>query len=100
MKLGILLNKDRHLEFLVGLARAAIDKGHEVMVFAMDEGTRLLEEDEIVRLAALEEVSISYCSHSAKDYGIDSEAVAADIVCGSQLNNAMMHHEADKIIVL
>ena len=46
MKLGILVNTDKHLAAVTGITRAAIDKGHEVTIFAMDDGTRLLEEDD------------------------------------------------------
>ena len=39
MKLGILVNTDRHLKVeIAGLTHAALAKGHEVAIFAMDEG--------------------------------------------------------------
>ena len=38
MKLGILVNTDRHVKDLVGLAKAALSKKHEVIVFFMDSG--------------------------------------------------------------
>jgi hypothetical protein len=42
MKLGIFVNTDRHLEHVVGLVKAALSKGHEVTMFNMDDGTKLL----------------------------------------------------------
>jgi len=42
MNLGILVNTDRNLAALRGIVAAATGKGHEVAIFAMDDGTRLL----------------------------------------------------------
>lgn len=100
MKLGILLNTARHLEDVVGITRAALAKNHQVIIFAMDEGTRLLENQILVSLAGLEGVSLSVCDHSAKMYGVNAEGLSPKIVCGSQLHNAMMNHNADRVIVL
>jgi predicted peroxiredoxin len=100
MKLGILVNTDKHLEHALGLARAAIAKNHDVIIFIMDEGTRLLENDSFVALAKLPAVSMSLCEHSAKGFGIKTEDLPKNINCASQFNNAMMNHGADRVIVL
>lgn len=100
MKLGILLNTARHLDDVAGITRAALAKHHQVMIFTMDEGTRLLENPILVSLAGLEGVSLSACDHSARIYGVNVEGLSPKIVCGSQLHNAMMNHNADRVIVL
>ncbi|HJX16650.1 MAG TPA: DsrE family protein [Acidiferrobacterales bacterium] len=100
MKLGILLNTARHLEDVAGITRAALAKNHQVIIFTMDEGTRLLENQTLVSLAGLEGVSLSVCDHSAKMHGVKAEGLPPKIVCGSQLHNAMMNHNADRVIVL
>ena len=100
MKLGILVNTDRHLEHILGFTKAAVAKNHEVIIFTMDEGTRLLENDSFVALAKLPAVSMSLCEHSAEGYGIDTKDLPKDINCASQFNNAMMNHNADRVIVL
>lgn len=100
MKLGILVNTARHLDDVIGLAEAAIAKRLEVIIFAMDEGTRLLDEDRFASLAALEGVTISVCEHSAKAHRVSVEHLAPQIRCGSQLNNAMMVHAADRVVIL
>lgn len=100
MKLGILVNTDKHLEHILGLTKATIAKHHEVIIFIMDEGTRLSENELIVALAKQPAVSISLCEHSAKSYGIDTKNLSRDINCASQFNNAMMNHDADRVIVL
>jgi len=100
VKLGILVNTAQHLDDVVGLCRAALAKKHEVIIFAMDEGTRLLENDAFVALAELDGVSLSLCDHSAKMFGAKTEGLPPKIVCASQLNNAMMNHNADRVVVL
>lgn len=100
MKLGILVNTAKHLEDVIGLTEAALARGREVIVFAMDEGTRLVNEPAFASLAALEGVTLSICEHSAKVQGLDLERLAPQIRCGSQLNNAMMAHAADRMVVL
>lgn len=100
MKLGMLINTAKHMDHVVGICRAALAKGHEVVIFAMDEGTRLLEKDAFVALAELEGVSMSLCHHSAEMIGAKTEGLSPKINCASQLNNAMMTSEADRVIVL
>ena len=100
MKLGILLNKDTHLEHLIGITMAAIKAKHEVIIFVMDAGTRLLQDQKLIDLSNLKDVSVSFCSHSASEYGIDVASISNSVVFGSQLNNAMMNNESDKVIVL
>jgi len=100
VKLGMLINTAKHLDQIVGICRAALAKNHQVIVFAMDEGTRLLENPAFVALAEFEGVSFSLCDHSAKTFGAKTEGLSPKIVCASQLNNAMMNHSADRVIVL
>ena len=100
MKPGKLINTAKHLDHVVGICRAALARNHQVTIFAMDEGTRLLENEAFVSLAELDGVSMSLCDHSAKMCGARTERLPPKIVCASQLNNAMMNHNADRVIVL
>lgn len=99
-RLGILVNTDRHLKHVLGFTRAALAARHEVIIFVMDGGTRLLRDAGLQGLAGLPGVSLSLCDHSAKRHGVDIEGLPAAVVCGSQLNNAMMNHQAERVIVL
>lgn len=100
MKLGILVNTDRRLGHLLGLVAAATAKGHEVVIFAMDQGTRLLDDASFVELAGREGVSVGICAHSADEHRIDTSGKPPTITIGGQFNNAMMAHQADRVIVL
>ena len=100
MILGFLVNSDRHLAHALGLTAAAANKGHEVMIFVMDSGTRLLRDERFVALAGTKGVSMSFCHHSAQQYEIDTDTLPHDVESGSQLNNAAMNHQAARVIVL
>ncbi|HAM49245.1 MAG TPA: hypothetical protein DCP92_00570 [Nitrospiraceae bacterium] len=100
MKLGILVNTNKHREHILGLAKAARAKGHEITIFNMDEGTKLLGDTTFRSLCGMDGVSMSFCDHSAKKTEISSEGIPPEIVCGSQYNNAVMIHETDKIVIL
>lgn len=99
-RLGILVNSDRHLQHVLGFAQAARAHGHDVRIFVMDAGTRLLRDAAFVQLASIEGVNLTLCQHSAAQLGVETEALPSTITRGSQLNNAMMLHAADRVIVL
>ena len=100
MKLGIFVNTDRHAEDLVGLTKAALSKNHEVSVFMMDSGVKLLSNPSVTALCNEPGVSMSFCDHSTGKLGVSKEGCPDKIRCGSQFDNATMNHEADKVIVL
>ncbi|GAB4333713.1 MAG: hypothetical protein Kow0089_02520 [Desulfobulbaceae bacterium] len=100
MKLGILVNSDKHLEAITRVVQAAADRGHEVNLFAMDTGTRLLEEPSYTSLVELSGVVMSYCDHSAKELGVKTDGLPSAILRSSQYSNAEMNHHADKVLVL
>ncbi len=100
MKLGILVNSDRHLEAITGMTRAALARGHEVFLFAMDDGTRLLADPRYVALCDLPGVNMSFCQESAARKGVSFDTLPEAIAAGSQLQNAMMVQKTDRIIVL
>ncbi len=100
MKLGILVNTDSHLAHVVGLANAAVRQGHGVFIFAMDEGTKLLEQEDFRKLSGLDGVEVSFCDHGACLLGVNKEGLPEKIICGSQYNNAVMCQDSDRVIVL
>ena len=100
MKLGVLVTSDEHTKHVIGLVSAASEKGIDVDVFCMDRGTLLLERDELKSLCKLDNVVISLCRHSAEGLGVNTDNISKDIISGSQFNNAMMNHDADKVVVL
>ncbi len=100
MKLGILVNTDRHAENLIGIANAAVAKGHQVVVFFMNGGARLLENAAVNNLAELKGVGMAYCDYTTQQLEMSKENIHELVDTGSQYDNATMQHEADRVIVL
>lgn len=100
MKLGILVNTEKHLSDIIGITKAALERGHTIVIFTMDVGTRLFRNTEYVKLCKLKGVTMSLCDYNAKMFDAKYEGIPQEIVCGSQLDNASMNHECDKVIVL
>ncbi len=100
MKIGMLVNTDKHLADIIGITKEALSRGHEVSIFTMDSGTKLLENAEYSGLCRLERVRMAFCSHSAGKEGLAAGSVPQHITCGSQFDNALMCNESDVVIVL
>ena len=93
MILGILVNSDKHLDDIVGLVKAAKDAGHGVKMFAMDDGTLLMEG---ICKQVGDGAEVAYCNHSAEPRGVKDVEGATS---GSQYQNAVMVHDSDKVVV-
>lgn len=100
MKLGILVNTDKHAEDLIGLTKAALLKGHHVIAFFMNGGVKLLANPDVNGLCENPDIEMSYCDYTTQKNGISKEGFNEKIACGSQYDNATMNHEADRVIVL
>lgn len=100
MKLGILVNTSDYLAEIVGIVQSAAAKGHDVNLFAMDDGARLLEAQTFTALIDLDGVQMSYCDHSAQQLQVHTDGLNPAIIKSSQYSNAEMNHNADKVLVL
>ncbi|MCK5512099.1 MAG: DsrE family protein [Thermodesulfovibrionia bacterium] len=100
MKLGILVNTDRNAKSVTGLTKAAVSKGHEVVLFMMDEGVKLLQKAPLANLVKTPGVRLTFCQHSADVIGVSSNGFVKEAVSGSQYDNACMNREVDRLIVL
>ena len=100
MKLGIFVNTNKTLDAVVGITKAALKKGHTVVLFNMDDGTKVLGSPAFTELCKMQGVTASFCDHSAKHMGVATEGLPKELVCGSQYNNAAMLNDADRMIVL
>lgn len=100
MKLGILISCDKHSQQIIALVSAAVRANVDISIFCMDTGTLLMLQPEFTHLCRMDGVSMGLCRHSAETFGVNTRLLPKDIVCGSQFNNAIMNHEADKMLVL
>lgn len=95
MRLGIQLTSGIESEdvYTVGqLALAAMEEGHQVSLFLMDDGVLAL--DSLKDLTA-RGVHISLCSHSANERGV---AKVEGVLFGSQWDWAQTVHDSDRVL--
>ena len=100
MMLGILLITGGYKDEFPGLAREALKQGHDVNVFMMDDGVFYSQDKEVAGLADLEGVSMSLCERSCQWRDIEEDRIPDGITAGSQMQNAIMHNSADRILVI
>lgn len=98
MNLGLLLISNGYKEDVIGLINAGLKQGHSINVFMMDEGVFYCQDKDIVALNQSDNVNMSLCDRSCHLRGITAEMIPDGIEEGSQLQNAMMHNGADRII--
>ena len=100
MILGMLLITRGYRDDVLGLAQSALKQGHEVNIFMMDEGVFYSQDPDVAGLAGQDGVTISLCERSCQWRDIEEDMIPAGITAGSQLQNAIMHNSADRIIVI
>lgn len=101
MNIGILVTKEQYKNHLIGIAKAALKRGHRVSIFLMDSGVRLVKDQEVTDLKKLAGViTFALCEMNLKREGLSERDVPEGIICGSQYNNAVMNHESDRVILL
>ncbi len=98
MILGLLLLTKNYQDDIIGLTNAAIKKGHNVNIFMMDDGVHYCQNESITALNQSDNVSMSLCERSCQLRKITTDMIPDGITAGSQLQNAMMHNSADRII--
>ena len=64
---------------VVGLIQAAIEEGHQVNVFMMDEGVFYCQDEDIGALNVSDNVSMSLCDRSCHLRGITAEMIPEGI---------------------
>jgi predicted peroxiredoxin len=98
MRLGILIRSATHAPHAVGLTHAALRAGHEVALFVMDEGVRVL--GELATLASMDGVDVAYCEFSLMQQDVPPASVPEGFRASSQLDNAKMASLSDRVVIL
>ena len=75
-------------------------RGHQVTVFIMSSGVLLLSDNVLSDLAETGNVDISYCDFNATRMNIDKSSISLRVKASSQLDNALMVRDSDRVICL
>ena len=98
MKLAILIHTGPGgvgMTSSIGIAKAALGKGHEVNIFIMAEAVSLLANAEFVGLIG-EGAKVSVCEHNRNEHKAPEGVEGVDYA--SQYDFAILAQECDKVI--
>ncbi len=108
MKIGILLTtspESQNSYTVVQLARAALNQGHQVSLFVMDDGVFNLKANPknlwSAEFSALIQAGaqITLCASNAESRGLEKGELIDGVVFGSQYDHAMILKESDRFLV-
>lgn len=108
MRLGILLTTTPEHEnstTALRVARAALELGHQVELFLMNDGVYnvldIRENPVAEEFVALQEhgASITLCGSNCDPRGVTKETAIAGLTFGSQYDHAQILHRADRFLV-
>lgn len=108
MRLGILLTtspEHQNSTTAIRVARAALELGHQVELFLMDDGVYSLlnsPENRIAKeFASLQEqgATLTLCGSNCGPRGATKETLIPGVTVGSQYDHAQILHRADRFLV-
>ncbi|MDP2727746.1 MAG: DsrE family protein [Dehalococcoidia bacterium] len=97
MKLGIILTTgfgSQNLHTAHRLAEAALEEGHQVSIFLMDDGVCQLRSFQDLQEKGLD---LSLCAHNAYQRGLEK---VEGVLFGSQYDWAQIVNESDRVVSL
>lgn len=96
--LGILVNTDKHLDYVINLTKAAYGKGKQVLIFFTGAGVKLTQAAEFSKLSGMAELSI--CAESFYKLGFrgDVPGVLADGFVTQEKNSDLIAR-SDRYVV-
>ncbi len=98
-KLGILVSSDEHLDHLIGIAKAAVKAGKEVIVFLTNRGVLLTKDPRFTELEGLGQLSL--CNVNFEAFGLSKPVPLVDEKdFATQARHGMMIEDCDRYLVL
>lgn len=98
-KLGVFVSSDLHLDKLIGILKAAKEKGIEAKVFLTHRGVLLTQDPRFGELEGLAHVAL--CNVGFEGYGLKKPIkVVADRDFATQARHAEIIEECDRYISL
>ncbi|MBW1616864.1 MAG: DsrE family protein [Deltaproteobacteria bacterium] len=97
--LGILVNSDKFLDYVVKLTEAAHKKGKDIKIFFTGDGVLLTQKKDFAKLVGQAKLSVCDVSYRSRELTGDIPGVGfKDLV--TQAKNAEMIDECDRYVVL
>lgn len=96
--LGLVATCDAAAPHLLGLARAAVARGWACRCFLTDTGVRLLSDAALREMARAGQLQLEVCEHAWQMFG--GGPAPDGFKLRSQLQNAMLARDCDRVIVI
>jgi hypothetical protein len=98
MCLGLVATTDAAATHVLGLARAAVARGWACRCFLTDTGVRLLNGAALREMAQAGQLQLEVCEHAWQLFG--GGPAPEGFKLRSQLQNAMLARDCDRVIVI
>ena len=98
MTLGILVSSEDNMDLLLGLVRAAAQKGHRILIFLTGRGTILTTDPGFSELSSLAEIGL--CLKSLEELGLDPQAAPAGVELSNQSWHGRLLDRSNRYLVL
>jgi hypothetical protein len=95
--LGLVATRDAAAPHLLGLARAAVARGWACRCFLTDTGVRLLRDAALREMSQSGKLQLEVCEHAWQLFG--GGPAPEGFKLRSQLQNAMLARDCDRVIV-
>lgn len=101
--LGILVPTDKHIDHLIGVARAAKKAGKALHIFFTHNGVLMTQAPKFKELAEIATGELSLCNHSWEELGFSKKPIPVGMTeddLGSQSRHVALLEKCDRYMVI
>lgn len=101
--LGILVPTNKHIDHLIGVARAAKKAGKAIEIFFTHEGVLMTQDPKFQEIAEIATGALSLCNHSWEEFGFSGKPIPPGMTeddLGSQSRHVALIEKCDRYLVI
>lgn len=101
--LGIFVPTNKHIDHLIGIARAAKKAGKALNIFFTHDGVLMTQDPKFQELADIASGELSLCNHSWEEFGFSEKPIPHGMTeddLGSQSRHVALIEKCDRYLVI
>jgi hypothetical protein len=101
--LGIFVPTNKHIDHLIGIARAAKKAGKALYIFFTHKGVLMTQDPKFQELADIAFGELSLCNHSWEEFGFSDKPIPhgmSEDDLGSQSRHVALIEKCDRYLVI
>ena len=101
--LGIFVPTNKHIDHLIGIARAAKKAGKALYIFFTHDGVLMTQDPKFQELADIASGELSLCNHSWEELGFSEKPIPHGMTqddLGSQSRHVALIEKCDRYLVI